>query len=140
MKVRDLMTSPAQCLNGKASLAELARVMKESDIGAVPICEGDNLLGIVTDRDIVIRAIAGDRVPESLCARDIMSPNPATVCPDADVHEAADLMAKQQIRRLPVLQQGKLVGMLALGDLATETIHINEAGDALSTISQGIHH
>ncbi len=140
MKIRDVMTSSVDWVTPSTSVIDIAKMMKKNDVGSVPVCEGDKLMGIITDRDIVLKVVAvGGDVNES-SAKGIMNTNVITATADQDVHEAADLMSKYQIRRLPVLEQGKLVGILALGDLAIEKIHINEAGDALSDISQGAHH
>ena len=139
MKVRDVMTSSVDKVTTNTSVVEVAQLMKNNDVGSIPICEGDKLVGIITDRDIVLKVVAvGEK--NSVMAKDIMNSKVITVTPEQDVHEAANMMSQNQIRRLPVLENGKLVGMLALGDLAVEKIHINEAGDALSDISQGAHH
>ena len=140
MKVKDIMTQPVECVSPAATLQEIAKMMNSRDIGSVPVCEGEQLMGLVTDRDIVVRAIATGMKPESTMARDIMSIEVQGISSDADVHEAARRMSEYQIRRLPVVDHGKIVGMIALGDLAVENIHIDEAGDALSDISQGVHH
>lgn len=140
MKVRAVMTASVNSATPNTTLVELAKMMKNNDIGSVPICEGQKLMGIVTDRDIVIKAIAEGKNIDSWKANEIMNTKVITVTADQDVHEAADLMSTYQIRRLPVVEQGKLVGIVALGDLAIEKIHVNEAGDALSDISQGAHH
>ena len=89
-------------------------------------------MGIITDRDIVLKVVAAGKNTNNILAKDIMSTDIISVTTDQDVHEAANLMSKYQIRRLPVLEAGKLVGIVAIGDLAIEKVHINEAGDALS--------
>lgn len=140
MKIRDVMTSSVDWVTPSTSVVDIAKMMKNNDVGSVPVCEGDKLMGIITDRDIVIKVVAVGGDVNERSAKGIMNTNVITATADQDVHEAADLMSKYQIRRLPVLEQGKLVGILALGDLAIEKIHVNEAGDALSDISQGAHH
>ncbi|WP_206811943.1 CBS domain-containing protein [Paradesulfitobacterium ferrireducens] len=140
MKVRDIMTSEVQCATPNSTLMDVAKMMKQEDIGSVPVCEQDRLLGMVTDRDIVIRAVAMGHDVNSMKASEVMSKNVTTIGADADIHEAADLMSSKQIRRLPVVEQGILIGIIALGDLAVEQIHVDEAGEALSDISQGVHH
>jgi CBS domain-containing protein len=140
MKVRDVMTSSVDWVTPETSVVEVARLMKKDDVGSIPICQDNSLIGIITDRDIVLKVVAAGRNTNSISARDIMSTDTICVSADQDVHEAADLMSKYQIRRLPVLDKSKLVGIVALGDLAIEKIHINEAGDALSNISQGTYH
>jgi FOG: CBS domain len=140
MKVRQAMTSSVDWASQNTSIVEIAQMMKKGDIGSIPICDGDKLVGIITDRDIVLKVVAAGQNLNNCTAMNVMNTNMVTVTAEQDVHEAADLMSKYQIRRLPVLEGGRLVGMLALGDLAIEKIHVNEAGDALSDISQGAHH
>ncbi|MCB8816654.1 CBS domain-containing protein [Desulfosporosinus shakirovi] len=140
MKVRDVMTSQVESVTPSSSIVDIARLMRSSDIGSIPVCEGNKVLGIITDRDIVLQVIADGKNIQSTSAKDIMNSEVITVTSDQDVHEAARIMAEYQIRRLPVTEQGKIIGIVALGDLATEKIHVNEAGDALSGISQGAHH
>lgn len=140
MKVRDVMTESVNFATPNNTVVELAQKMKNDDIGSIPICEGRKVVGIITDRDIVIKAVSQGKNIETKKANEIMNSNVITVTADQDVHEAADLMSKHQIRRLPVVEQDKLIGIVALGDLAVEKIHINEAGDALSDISKGVRH
>lgn len=140
MKVRDVMSEEVECASPTSSIQEVAKMMQKWDVGSVPICENRKLLGIVTDRDIVLRVVAQGNVGRSLDARQVMSKDVVTVTPDSDAHEASDLMSRHQVRRLPVVEKGELVGILALGDLAVERIHVNEAGEALSDISQRIQH
>lgn len=140
MKVREVMTSSVDWVSPNTSVVEVAKLMKKDNVGSIPVCEGNKLVGIISDRDIVLNVVAVGGNTTSSIAKDIMKSNVISVTADQDVHEAANLMAKNQIRRLPVVDQGKLIGIVALGDLAIETIHINEAGDALSGISQGARH
>ncbi len=140
MIVRDIMSVKVAWVAPNTPLVEVAKLMQREDIGSVPVCEQDRLQGIITDRDIVIRAIASGKNPNSLNVSDIMSTKVITVSPDTNAHEASQIMAREQIRRLPVMENGKLVGIMALGDLAVERIHVDEAGEALSDISQGVHH
>ncbi|HBV88024.1 CBS domain-containing protein [Desulfosporosinus sp.] len=140
MKVRDVMTNQVDWVTPNASIVEVARLMKNKDVGSIPVCEDKKVVGIITDRDIVLRVVADGLNSESKRAKDIMNSQVITVTADQDVHEAAHLMSEYQIRRLPVVEQGTIIGIVALGDLAIEKIHVNEAGDALSDISQGAHH
>lgn len=140
MKVRDIMSEQVEWVSAEMSLEEVAKLMEQKDIGSIPVCQDKTVLGLVTDRDIIVRAVAKGKAPGTTKAKDVMSTNIISVSPNSDAHEAADKMSQNQIRRLPVIENGKLVGMLALGDLAVENIHINEAGEALSDISQGIQH
>ncbi len=140
MKVRDVMTSSVEWVTPDTKVVEVAQLMKKDDVGSIPICQDNNLIGIITDRDIVLKVVAPGGNTNNVTCNDIMSTDIISVTADQDVHEAANLMSKYQIRRLPVLEKGHLVGIVAIGDLAIEKIHINEAGDALSDISQGAHH
>ncbi|HEY8910480.1 MAG TPA: CBS domain-containing protein [Desulfosporosinus sp.] len=140
MKVREVMTDSVDCVSPTASAVDVAKMMKKDDVGSIPICDKNKIVGVITDRDIVLKVVAVGGDPSSTSAKDIMTTKVISVTADQDVHEAADLMAKYQIRRLPVLEKGNLIGIVALADLATEKIHINEAGDALSGISQGVQH
>ena len=138
MKVRDVMTSSVDWVSPDTSVVEVARLMKKDDVGSIPVCKDNKLMGIITDRDIVLNVVAAGG-NANVTAKDIMSKDIISVSADQDIHEAANLMSKNQVRRLPVLENGNLVGILAIGDMAIEKIHINEAGDALSDISQGAH-
>lgn len=140
MKVREVMTSSVDWVSPDTSVVQVAQLMKKDDVGSIPICQGNELVGIITDRDIVLKVVAAGGDTNNTSAKEIMSTKIKSVTANQDVHEAADLMAKYQIRRLPVVEQGKLMGIVAIGDLAIEKIHINEAGDALSGISQGPAH
>ena len=140
MKVREVMTSSVDWVSPDTSVVQVAQLMKKDDVGSIPICQGNQLVGIITDRDIVLKVVAAGGNTNNTSAKEIMSTNIKSVTSNQDVHEAADLMSKYQIRRLPVVEQGKLIGIVAIGDLAIEKIHINEAGDALSDISQGPAH
>src|SRR5919197_5035762 len=111
--VRDVMTPGVRSVSPSQSLAEAAEVMKGEDVGSVPVVEEGRLAGIVTDRDIVIRAVADRRDPQTVKVDEVASRNLVTVEPEQDLDEALALMARHQVRRLPVVEQGQLVGMLA---------------------------
>ncbi|MEW8979668.1 MAG: CBS domain-containing protein [Symbiobacterium sp.] len=136
MRLRDLMTTNVRTCQPNSSLVDVARIMAEVNCGFVPVVEGKRPVGVITDRDIVLRAVALGKDVRTLPAREIMTSPPITASPDTDAHEAADLMAAKQIRRLCVVERDSLVGVVALGDLATEQIHVDEAGEALSSISE----
>ncbi len=136
MFIRDLMTTNVQTCNENTSLTEVAKQMGSQNVGSIPVVHGDKLIGIITDRDIVTKCIAKDSNCGTMTAGSCMTKNPVTVSSNTDAHDAARLMAKEQIRRLPVVENGKLVGICALGDLAVVDIHVNEAGEALSGISE----
>lgn len=136
MKVRELMTSNVTTSSLNSSVTDIAKNMKNLNVGSIPICDNNNhIVGIVTDRDIVLRNVA-DGGKTGTSAQDIMSGHIVSVTPDTHVHEAARIMAENQIRRLPVVENGRVVGMVSIGDFATQNIYVNEAGNALSNISK----
>ncbi len=134
--VREIMTNDVQSITPTTDLVTAARYMRDLNVGALPVVERDQLLGIITDRDIVIRAVAEGKTVQSETVLQYLTPNPTTVAPDADVNEAAKLMAREQIRRLPVVEGGKLVGFLSLGDVAVHVDKDRLSGDTLEQISE----
>lgn len=135
MSVKDIMQRELRVADPATSLSDAAEIMRDADIGALPVVEGGQILGMVTDRDIVIRAIAENKDPDVVTVREIMTPEFVCVFEEQSEDEAAELMAKRQIRRLPVLNRDrKLVGMLSLGDLARH--ETDKSGEALREISQ----
>ena len=121
------------------SAALAARLLSRHNVGSLPVCgEDGRLRGIVTDRDIVTRCIAAEDDPAQTPVRDIMTRNCVVVSPDDDPREATRLMAAQQVRRLPVTENGKVVGMVSLGDLATCHAFDMETSKALSEISEQV--
>ena len=137
MQVSELMTRNAQCIPPDATLQEAAQRMKDLDIGALPVCENDRLIGVVTDRDIVIRCVAAGQDPTMEHVRDAMTPQVNYCYEDDDVVDVAELMSEKQVRRLPVLNRRKrLVGIVSLGDLAVENGTEDLAGHALEAISE----
>lgn len=137
MKVREIMTSQLASAAPDTTAEELATMMRDMDTGAIPVVDGEELRGIVTDRDIVLRCVATGGDPSEMTAEEIVSEDLETVQPDSDVEEAAKLMAKRQIRRLPVVQDGRLVGMVSLGDIAVKGEE-EDAADALENVSEGV--
>jgi CBS domain-containing protein len=137
MKVKDVMTHGCECIGPESTLREAARWMKELDVGPLPVCDNDRLVGMLTDRDIVLRAVAEGRDPSTTRVLDVMTPNITYCFEDQDVGEAARLMEDKQIRRLVVLNRDKrLVGIVSLGDLAVETGDERLVGEALERISE----
>jgi CBS domain-containing protein len=135
MRVKDLMASSVTCVKPDTSIEQIAKQMKQENIGCIPVCnDRGEALGIITDRDIVIRSVSKDNRPK--IAREIMTKNIISVDPNMDTHQATLIMAKYQIRRLPVIENGQIVGMLAMADIARKPIYVDEAGDALSAISK----
>jgi signal-transduction protein with cAMP-binding, CBS, and nucleotidyltransferase domain len=112
-------------------------MMRDEDIGALPVVQDGELRGIVTDRDIVVRAIADGKEPSTTTVQEVLSEELESVEPEDDVEEAADLMASRQIRRLPVVQGGKLIGMVSLGDIAVKHEE-STASRALEGVSEGV--
>jgi CBS domain-containing protein len=117
------------------SLIEAAALMRDDDVGSIPVVDNGQLVGIVTDRDIVVRAIAEQRDLARTTVDEIASHDPVTVGPDQDLNEALELMATYQVRRLPVVEDGRLVGMLAQADLALQAKE-KKVGEALHEISR----
>ena len=139
MIVSELMTDNVISISPDEPASLAARLLFRHNIGAVPVCTEDGRLrGIVTDRDIVLRCVAAENDPETTPIREIMTRGLVTVSPTDDVREAARQMAQSQVRRLPVVDSGKLVGMLALGDMAKTHSFDMEASKALSEISSNI--
>lgn len=133
--LREIMTTDVNYVTPEDNVYEVARLMKEHNIGMVPVVENGVLKGILTDRDIVIRGIA-EKNPNSSAVSEIMTQNPVYGTPDMSVHEAAQIMANAQIRRLPVVENNQLVGVVSLGDIAVREPFQDEAGWALNQISQ----
>ena len=137
MNIRDVMTPNPKCVSPNDSIQNAARIMRDEDTGAVPVCEGDRAIGIVTDRDIVVRAIAEDG--QLNCpVRDIATRIVVSVTPDMSTREAAELMSEHQVRRLPVVEGERLVGIVSLGDLAVKEAKDSRIGDTLEHISEGV--
>jgi CBS domain-containing protein len=137
MQLREVMTRHIEEIRPDANLKEAAQKMRSMDIGALPVCENDRLVGMLTDRDIAIRAVAEGRDPMQTCVRDAMSAGTVFCYEDDDVSEAARIMEQKQIRRLPVFnRQGRAVGIVSLGDLATRIGNDHLSGDVLEQVSQ----
>lgn len=136
LKVKDKMTKNVAYVSPNTSITETAQLMQRHNIGSVPVVDDNNLVGIVTDRDIVVRNIAHGNDPRSTPVSDIMTTNVITVTPDADMEEVTSKMAINQIRRVPVVENNRLVGILAIGDMATDRRFNMEASEALSEISR----
>ncbi|PLS78701.1 MAG: CBS domain-containing protein [Chloroflexi bacterium] len=135
MRIAEIMTKDVQSVTGDTDLLTVARHMRDLDVGVIPVVEGTRLVGVITDRDIVIRAVALGLDPLHTVVRDHMSPDPTTIAPTEQVSRAAEIMAREQIRRLPVVEDGTLVGILSLGDVAVDSGKDRLTGDALEQIS-----
>ena len=139
MQVRDLMNPSVVSIAPGESAALAARLLSRHNIGSLPVCgEEGGLRGIVTERDIVTRCVAAEEDPAQVKVRDIMTRNCAVVSPDDDVREASRMMAAEQVRRLPVTEEGMVVGILSLGDIALSQAYDMEASKALADISDNI--
>lgn len=141
MKIRELMTSPVVRIHPEESVAVAARTLARYNIGILPVCGSDGrLCGLVTDRDIVTRCLASGRSPAMTAVRDVMTTQILSARPDMDARAAASIMGRNQIRRLPVMENGRLCGMVSLGDLAVQEQTSLDASDALGEISSSVSH
>jgi CBS domain-containing protein len=137
MQIRDVMTPNPRTLAPNASIQAAARIMQAEDTGVVPIVSNGRILGVVTDRDIAVRVVAEGKpitAPvESIASRDVVC-----ATPDMSTREASALMSEHQIRRLPVVENDHLVGVVSIGDIAVKEGKDNRTGDTLQNISQGV--
>jgi len=140
MQIREIMTRDVEVVPPHAPIREAAAKMRELDIGAIPVCDGQKLQGMVTDRDIAVRAVADGRDPTQTKVSEVMSTDLAYCFEDDEVEDAAQVMEVKQIRRLPILNRDKqLVGIISLGDISVRTEGTEEqdlAGEALEEISE----
>lgn len=134
-QIKDVMTSNPTTCEPQASVVDAAKVMAQEDVGSIPTVETDRLVGVVTDRDIVIRVVAEGRDPQSVTVGDVASRNLVTVSPDDDLDRALKLMAENQVRRLPVVEGDKLVGIVAQRDIALQGAD-HETGQVVEQISR----
>ncbi|EQB90071.1 CBS domain-containing protein [Clostridium punense] len=133
MRINDIMTKDVIKVDVQSNVQDVAKILREHNIGSVPVCRDNKVVGIITDRDIVIRAIADGNT--SLTAGDIMTSNPVTCTSNTNVEDVSRIMSERQIRRIPIVDNSSLVGMVALGDLAVEERSDRKAGEALKEIS-----
>lgn len=135
MLVKDIMSTDIVSLNSKDSTERAAQMMKQFDVGSIPVCNEEKLVGIITDRDITLNSVAvgANASQQKIC--DVMTPNPVTGSPSMDIHDAAKIMSKEQIRRLPIVENNNLVGIVSLGDISTEPTLQDNAEEALKNIS-----
>ena len=136
MKLREVMTNPVIRIHPEESVSVAARMLEHYNIGALPVCGGDGrMCGLVTDRDLVTRCLAAGKLPAATAVREVMTAQVLTATPDMEVSAAAGMMGRAQVRRLPVLENGRLCGMVSLVDLSLKEESSIEAGDALTEIS-----
>ncbi|WP_142848806.1 CBS domain-containing protein [Telmatospirillum sp. J64-1] len=137
MQVHQIMTPNIVVIPPDLSLRDVARKMRELDIGALPVGAHDRLVGMVTDRDITIRAVAEGRNADDTPVKEVMSPDIIYCYDDQEVEEAAAVMEREQVRRLPVINRDKrLVGILSMGDVSTRTGDLGLAGEVAKEVSQ----
>jgi CBS domain-containing protein len=136
-KVRDFMTRDPECVSEKDSIRDVARIMKDQDTGVVPVVDGKKVIGLVTDRDIVVRGIAEGKDVSNSKVSDLMTRDVRSVNEDTTVGEVLELMSNTQVRRVPVVNQSQeLVGIVSIGDIASESGQRGKVGDALEEISE----
>jgi CBS domain-containing protein/sporulation protein YlmC with PRC-barrel domain len=137
MQIKEIMSRQVEVVHPEATLWEAAQKMAALDVGPLPVCKGDELVGMLTDRDITVRATAEGRDPKTTRVHEVMTPDVVYVFEDEDVSEAASIMMEEQVRRLVVLNQSKkLVGIISLGDLAVHTGDVQQAGETLESVSE----
>jgi CBS domain-containing protein len=129
------MSSNPCAIDAEKPVAYAAKMMKQEDVGLAPIVEGERLVGTLTDRDIVVRVVAEGKDPQTVTAREVASTDLVTIDPQQDLDEALRLMASNQFRRLPVVEEGRLIGVLAQADVAREAKE-KQTGQLVEDISQ----
>jgi CBS domain-containing protein len=134
-QVKEIMTKDCATVTLQDNIFEIASLMKNNDVGIIPVVEGKKLIGVVTDRDLVVRGYA-EKHSGSTSVKEVMSSSLRTIPANITVDEAAKIMAREQVRRLPVVENDELVGIVSIGDLAVREIFEDNAGSALSSISE----
>ena len=136
MKVREIMSKDIASLRSDDSIERAAQLMKQYNCGSIPVCTQDKIIGIVTDRDIAVRSVASGQDVSEQRVGDIMTDDVIFGSPEMEVSDAARLMSDRQIRRLPIVENNSLIGIVALGDISLEPKYQNNAEDALKGISE----
>jgi CBS domain-containing protein len=136
MKIKDIMSRDISCVSSEDSIAQAAKLMKEHNVGSVPVCNNKKLVGIITDRDIILRSVAEGQNSNQNNVSDIMSSNLVVGNPEMNADDAAKLMSSKKVRRLPIVDNNNLVGIVALGDISLEPALQDNAEEALKNISQ----
>ena len=134
--VRHVMTETPQTAGVDLNAFDAAGLMRQYDVGVIPVVDGEQLVGLITDRDLVLRVLAERQEPGSIRLGDIVTRSPVTVSPDTQLSEARDLMAEHKIRRLPVVKGEQLVGIVSMGDIAVQDASKRAVGDALAEVSE----
>ncbi|MTI80993.1 MAG: CBS domain-containing protein [Firmicutes bacterium] len=135
-KLQDIMTQNVASVSPQQTVAQAAQIMSQYNVGVVPVVQNGKPVGMLTDRDITLRVSSNGQDANTTQVQSVMSNGVMSGTTDMDVHEASKLMAQNQIRRLPVTQNGQMAGIVSLGDLAVQNVYQNEAGQALTSISQ----
>ena len=138
MEIKDIMTRNVVSIHPGESVEIAARTMTQYNIGALPVCANGKLCGMLTDRDIVTRCLAANKSPEGTRVRQVMTEQVTAVSPDMEVGVAAHLMGRLQVRRLPVVENGKMCGIVSLGDMALREETVIDASDALADVSSNL--
>jgi CBS domain-containing protein len=138
MKLKDVMTHNVEVIRPDAPIAEAAKRMDELNVGPLPVCDGERLVGMLTDRDITVRATSAGRDPKTTTVREAMTQDVVYCYEDQDVREAAKIMSDKQIRRMPVISRDdkRLVGIVSLGDIATDARDDKMTGETLEKVSE----
>jgi CBS domain-containing protein len=134
--VRHAMTESPETVDADASVSEVARLMKDKDVGVIPVVQEGETMGLITDRDLVVRVLAEAIDPASVRAGEVATRALVSVTPDTRLSEARELMEQHQVRRLPVMKRRDLVGILSLGDVAWADASTREVGEALRAVSE----
>ena len=139
MQIREVMTPNPRCAAPGDTIQSAARLMRDEDTGAIPVVENGKLLGMVTDRDIVLRAVA-EGLPVSGTVNEILTKNIVCATPDMSTRDASEIMSEHQVRRLPVVENGLVCGIVSLGDIAVKEGKDSRTGQTLELISEGVKH
>lgn len=136
-QIRDVMTANPDCVSERDSLRDVARIMKDRDTGVVPVVDGRKIIGIITDRDIVVRGLAEGKNLENATASDLMTKHIRSVRDDASVNDALELMSSAEVRRVAVVDKNDdLVGIVSLGDISISTNKDDKVGKTIENISE----
>ncbi len=136
IKVSEVMTHEVESVSRTTKIADAARTMRDSSVGFLPVVDDGRLVGVITDRDITVRVVAEGRDPAATPVDRFYTPHPITIGPSDNIEQAAELMGRQQIRRLLVVENGNILGVLSLGDVAVKEQDDKEVGEALAQVSE----
>jgi len=136
MKVKECMCNQVACVKPQTTIKDVSKIMKDKHVGCIPVCDNNNqLVGLVTDRDLILRGIAVDKDINQTAISEVMTTKVFNISPEADVSEASKLMCECQVRRLPVIENNAIVGIITLGDLANkEEIETTQVGNTVENI------